>query len=100
MERQPAHIINVSGEFSPFTLLKISQIFREMAAGDILEIRQCDPETRSDLVRILSPDTCRLVIDDENGDNGNGDDGNGGKETGEEGGEICRIRLLKTAIVQ
>jgi TusA-related sulfurtransferase len=85
MERHPARIINIRGEYSPFSLLKISQIFREMAAGDILEIRQCDPETRSDLTRILPPETCRLVVDEAG-------------ETDAQMRKLCRIRLFKTII--
>ena len=95
MERQPAHIIDVSGEFSPFTLLKISQVFRGMAAGDVLEIRECDPETRSDLMRILPSDACRLSIDDDDVQGGSRDAEAGGKER-----TLCRIRLLKTAELQ
>jgi TusA-related sulfurtransferase len=90
MERQPVHIINASGEFSPFTLLKISQVFRKMAAGEILEIRECDPETRSDILRILPPDTCRLIIDAPVGS----------RDSRAEAPPPCRIQLLKTAARQ
>lgn len=85
MKRQPDHTININGEFSPFTLLKISQIFREMAPGDILEIQECDPETRSDLARILPSGACRWIAD---------------QKTEFHGGTPCRIRLLKNAIFQ
>lgn len=94
MKRQPARIIDVSGEFSPFTLLKISQIFREMAAGDVLEIRECDTETRSDLMRILPSDACRLSIEDDNVRHGNRD-----AKAGRQERALCRIRLLKTAAI-
>ncbi|AOY60266.1 MULTISPECIES: sulfurtransferase TusA family protein [Desulfococcus] len=83
MERPPDYIIDVKGIFSPFTLLKISRVFKGMAPGDTLEIRECDPETRSDLLRILPPETRRLGIDDAGG---------------EGAAARCRIRVSKTAV--
>jgi len=83
MERPPDYIIDVKGIFSPFTLLKISRVFKGMAPGDTLEIRECDPETRSDLLRILPPETCHLGIAD----------------AGDEGAIArCRIRVTKAAV--
>jgi TusA-related sulfurtransferase len=54
-------VIDLTGIGGPFALLKISQIFRAMGAGDVLEIVGCDPETRSDLFRVLPAPSCRLL---------------------------------------
>ncbi|MFP4306649.1 MAG: sulfurtransferase TusA family protein [Desulfococcaceae bacterium] len=53
--------IDLTGIAGPFALLKISQIFREMETGEILEIVGCDPDTRSDLFRVLPAPSWRLL---------------------------------------
>lgn len=92
MQQDSVRVIDIRGEHSPFTLLKIAQIFREMAAGDVLEIRQCDPETRSDLTRILPPEACRLTVEEA------GEGRGGAGEAGLPEEKPCRIRLQKTLI--
>ena len=87
MERQPDYTIDVNGEYSPFTLLKISQVFRKMTPGDMLEIRECDPETCSDVFRILPSEACRLISD-------------GGVDSAAGAARSCRIRVLKTEMAQ
>lgn len=54
-------VIDLTGIAGPFALLKISQIFREMETGEVLEIAGCDPDTRSDLFRVLPAPSCRLL---------------------------------------
>jgi hypothetical protein len=54
-------VIDITGIDGPFALLKISQIFREMGAGDVLEIVGCEPDTRSDLFRVLPAPSWRLM---------------------------------------
>ncbi len=88
MAQAPAHIIDVDGEFSPFTLLKICKVFREMAAGDILEIRDCDPETRIHVIRILPADACRLTVEDPPVC----------RKAAADASASCRIQVFKTAI--
>jgi TusA-related sulfurtransferase len=54
-------VIDLTGIGGPFALLKISQIFREMDTGEVLEIVGCDADTRSDLFRVLPAPAWRLL---------------------------------------
>lgn len=54
-------VIDLTGIDGPFALLKISQIFREMGTGEVLEIVGCDADTRSDLFRVLPAPAWRLL---------------------------------------
>ena len=63
MKPSSVHILDLSGGVASFSLLKISQCFREMGAGDVLEVRGCDADTRADLVKILPPGSYRLVFE-------------------------------------
>lgn len=64
MKQSSAHILDLRGGVVSFSLLKISQYFREMAAGEVLEVRGFDADTRADLVKILPPGSYRLVYED------------------------------------
>lgn len=65
MKQSSVHILDLKGGVASFSLLKISQFFREMAAGDVLEVRGCDAETRADLVKILPPGSYHLIYEGE-----------------------------------
>ncbi len=65
MKQSSVPILDLRGGVASFSLLKISQFFREMAAGEVLEIRGCDADTRADLVKILPPGSYRLVCEEE-----------------------------------
>jgi TusA-related sulfurtransferase len=54
MNRKPDSQIDVRGAFAPLTLLKITHAFRAMGAGQVLEVRVDDGETRQELNRILA----------------------------------------------
>jgi hypothetical protein len=54
-------VIDLTGIGGPFALLKISQIFREIGTDEVLEIVGCDPDTRSDLFRVLPAPAWRLL---------------------------------------
>jgi TusA-related sulfurtransferase len=53
--------IDLTGMDGAFALLKVSQIFRKMRAGEVLEIRGCAPDLRSDLLRVLPASACRIL---------------------------------------
>lgn len=55
------HVLDVRGTISPFSLLKASLLFQQMKPSEVLEILGCDPEMRSDLLRLL-PDAAYEVL--------------------------------------
>lgn len=57
-------ILDLRGVISPFALLKVSNMFREMADGECLEILWNGPDLSS-IVRILPPKTYDLLIHQE-----------------------------------
>lgn len=68
MKHPSVHILDLTGGVASFSLLKISQIFREMAAGEVLEIRGCDRATRSDLLKILPSGDYHLIYEKDDTD--------------------------------
>ena len=65
MKKRPDHILDLRGAIPPITLLKVSKIFREMKPREILEILCQDPDTRTDLFKVLPPSSYELIIMEE-----------------------------------
>ena len=59
------YILDLRGSISPITLLKVTKKFREMKADEVLEIRGRDPETRSDVFKVLPDFSYELIIIEE-----------------------------------
>lgn len=59
--RSPGHVLDLRGEISPFTLLKVSNTFRQMEKGEILEVLWSNPETSSQIKKILPKDSWEEV---------------------------------------
>ena len=57
----PDHTLDLREAISPLALLKVSQMFREMKSGKIMEILGSDPETKEDLFKILPAASYKLV---------------------------------------
>ena len=55
------HILDLRGMIIPLTLLKISQVFRKIEAGDIMEIMGTDPDTRRDFLKVLGIWPCEVM---------------------------------------
>ena len=55
LEIIPDYTLDLRGAIPPITLLKISQVFREMRPQEVLEIFCRDPDTRCDLFKVLPP---------------------------------------------
>ena len=53
--------IDLRGSMVPFTLLKISNSFRTLEKGEILEILLSDRDALDDLVRIIPESTYALI---------------------------------------
>lgn len=52
-ESKAGHVLDLRGMITPLTLLKITQGFRKIGDGEIMEIIGTDPDTRSDLLKVL-----------------------------------------------
>ncbi len=68
METAIDHILDLRGMIIPVTFLRITQAFREIEAGETIEIVGNDPETIRDLFKILQSSSYELlnINDDEN----------------------------------
>ena len=62
---KPDHILDLRGAIPPITLLKVSQVFREMKPQEILEILCRDPDTRIDMFKVLPPFSYELIAMEE-----------------------------------
>ncbi len=60
------HSLDMSGLIAPITFLQVNQAFRQMKAGEILEILEDDPDTRQDVFQVMNRfDYQILNIDDQ-----------------------------------
>ena len=63
-------MLDLRGGISPFTLLKVSDTFRQMRRGEILEVLWSNPETSSQIKKILPRDSWEVVKMEEIRDKG------------------------------
>lgn len=61
MRKKTCHKIDLRGFIVPFTLLKVSQVFRSLETGDSLEICWSDPDRSEDLFRILPESSYEIL---------------------------------------
>ncbi|MCP4113880.1 MAG: hypothetical protein GY737_00465 [Desulfobacteraceae bacterium] len=57
----PGRVLDLRGGISPFTLLKVSDTFRQMRKGEVLEVLWSNPETSSQIKKILPRDSWEVV---------------------------------------
>ncbi|MCK5193795.1 MAG: sulfurtransferase TusA family protein [Desulfobulbaceae bacterium] len=62
MKRKADHILDFRGSISPISLLKLTQVFREMKPNEILEILGSDLDTRTDVFKVLPGDSYDLLF--------------------------------------
>lgn len=55
------YVLDLRGMITPLTLLKITQGFRKIGDGEIMEIIGTDPDTRSDLLKVLGTSPCEIL---------------------------------------
>lgn len=79
LERKADYTLDFRGTLTPITLLKATQLLKEMRARETMEILGCDLDTLADLFKVL-PAPCYEVMS---------------MEAGEEGGALYRIQLKK-----
>ncbi len=53
MKAKAHHILDMEATVLPLSLLKALRAFEQMASGEVLEVRGRDPQTRTDLLRVL-----------------------------------------------
>jgi TusA-related sulfurtransferase len=73
------HILDFRDTITPLALLKMNQVLREMQIDEVLEIITRDPDTQTDVLKVLPGSSCQLI----------------GMEFSKEA-DCCRIRLRKT----
>jgi len=59
------HYLDLRGIIPPISLLKVTQMFREMKPNEILEILGRDPDTRTDMFKILPDFAYDLIVMEE-----------------------------------
>jgi len=55
------HVLDLRGMIIPLTLLKITQAFRNIHAGDTIDIFGSDPDTRRDFLKVLGTTSCEVL---------------------------------------
>ena len=53
MKPRANHYLDLRGTIPPISLLKVTQVFREMKPNETLEILGRDPDTRVDMFKII-----------------------------------------------
>ena len=59
------HRLDLRGAIIPFSLLKVSQVFKIIKPGELLEILCSDPDIKKDLFKILPHYSCELTLMEE-----------------------------------
>lgn len=62
------HKFDLREALTPFAFLKVTQAFRDMKPGEILQVTGDDPKTRKDIFKVLQP-VNYTVVDTEEDDN-------------------------------
>lgn len=55
------HTLDLRGMILPFTMLKLSNAFRKMGAGEVLEIIGTNPDAREYILEILATLHCEVL---------------------------------------
>ena len=61
MKRKADHTLDFRGTITPISLLKATQVLREMKASETMEILGCDSDTLSDLLKVLPASSYELA---------------------------------------
>lgn len=68
METKIKHKFDLREAITPFAFLKVTQAFRDMNPGDILQVTGDDPKTRKEIFKVLQT-VNYTVVDTEEDDN-------------------------------
>ncbi len=61
MKNRIDHSLDIRSSIYPLALLKASQAFREMKAGETIEMLLSDPDTKEYLFKVLPASRCELI---------------------------------------
>lgn len=61
MNKEPDHVLDITGTVIPLALLKVSALFREMQVHETLDVVGADLETKEDLLKVLPASCCKVV---------------------------------------
>ena len=62
MKQKADYSLDFRGTITPLTLLKTTQVFRQMKENEILEIFGRDSGTRTDIFKVLPPFSYELIV--------------------------------------
>ena len=65
MKPRADHYLDLRGAIPPISLLKVTQVFRKMKTDEILEILGRDPDTRTDIFKIIPDFAYELIVMEE-----------------------------------
>jgi TusA-related sulfurtransferase len=82
LKRKVDHTLDFRGTITPISLLKATQVLREMKTSETMEILGCDPDTLADLLKVLPASSYELTS----------------MEAGDQGHVLYRIQLKKTRV--
>ena len=68
METKITHKFDLREVITPFAYLKVSQAFREMEPGEILQLVGDDPKTRTEIFKVLQTVDYTVVNTEEDND--------------------------------
>lgn len=68
MVEKADYSLDFRGAITSLALLKFRRVFREMKSNQTLEVLGLDPDTRSDLFRLLPPVAYEVITVDEQAD--------------------------------
>ena len=64
MKENANHTLNFKGSITPVTLLKLTNVFRTMKSGEILEVTGLDEDIKNDLFKVLHELSYRVMADE------------------------------------
>jgi hypothetical protein len=77
LEKAADYIVDFRGAIKSLTLLKLTHVFRGMKCNEVVKIEGLDPDTRTDLFKVMSALSYQFIFEEERD------------------GEFCSIRIQK-----
>ena len=61
MHQKADYVLDFRETITPIALLKMTQVLREMKTSEVLEIVANDPDTRTDVFKVIPASSCELI---------------------------------------
>jgi len=65
LKNEADYIVDFRGAIKSLTLLKLTHVFRAMKSDEVIRILGLDPDTRSDLFKVLPAMAYELIFEEE-----------------------------------